>query len=67
MAGKTDTMTCGRQNTESPGHKIMSLLRVSPVESRSGIQIEWNAVAGVMCEVSERYKENSNYREDGVG
>lgn len=62
-AGNADPLSGGRWNTESPWHKTMSLLRVSLVENRNGIQKERNALAVKF----EKYGENSNYKEDGVG
>lgn len=46
----------------SPWHKIMSLLRVSPMKNRDDIQVEGKALAGVTCEVLEKYGENSNLK-----
>lgn len=37
------------------------------MENRDDIQVEGNALAGVTREVLEKYGENSNLKEDGVG
>lgn len=53
--------------SQKPQHETLWLLRLSSVENKDGRQVEGDALASVMCEVPDKYGENSSDRDRAGG